>query len=153
MKVKVWMTATAVTFHSDADSDYSESHGWVDAPHFHELMESRNYVSPVAEWDDTDEDDTDEHATVADFIRATVAEYLGSAEDNGDGTHYGNDAHGAMCNGCLTDGRTISYALHFTHKRYDARRGWVEDDVTADYVSPWPHVRGVSTAGHGSRDY
>ena len=142
--VCAYLTATAVTWSEEDAGDYpDEEHGWVDADwSMRVLHESRNDVKPYAELylhgdGSLNHDrstigrcvtDEDEILTVADFIRATVADALGSAEDNGDGTWYGSDSIVTD----YSDPRDYTYALHFHVKHNDGRRGWVEDDVTLD---------------------
>jgi hypothetical protein len=129
MNVKAWKTVTVVTFTGD-EGDHTETHGWVDPWWAHcEPMDSRNDARPVAQWNEGDDDDREDYPTVAEFIRATVADELGSAEDNGDGTWYGTDDH--MCDVTLRDGTSRTFALHFTTKGYDSR-GWYEADVHSD---------------------
>lgn len=136
MRVLAWVTGTRVEFADDGSEDYAEEHGWVDWNwSHHDLHPSRNDVRPVAEWDDRDADDLEDFPTVADFIRGTVETVLGAAEGNGDGSWWSSvDEH--LCSVTLEDGSSWSYSVHFTHKRYDSARGWVEDTVTPDYVSP-----------------
>lgn len=132
MMVRAWMTGTAVTWSDDESGDYTDEHGWIDTTWSrHELFDSRNDVRPVATYDTEDPDAREDYPTLNDWIRATVAEYLGAAEDNGDGTWYAADSH-EVCDFCLTDeaGRSFSFALHFDTKGYDGRRGWHEDPVT-----------------------
>lgn len=141
--VRASLTATAVNFSDYREDDYTEEHGWVDPCWtMRELYESRNDVRPAAElyltegaelnhdrsWIGHSVTDEDEILTVADFIRATVAEILGSADDNGNGTWYSSDEIVTD----YRDPRSYTYALHFHVKHNDSRRGWVEDSITLD---------------------
>jgi hypothetical protein len=128
MIYRAYMTGERHTSESLECGDAAER-GWVD-PNWSmtDLQEARNYVRPAAEYNPLDPEDVEDYPTVAAWIAATVAEHLGAAEDNGDGTWYGVDA---QTHDYTTDD-TYTYSLHFHVKRHTSSRGWVEDDVTAD---------------------
>lgn len=110
IKARAWMTGTRVIWHSDEDGDYTETHGWTDDGfNAGTLVESRNYVSPVGEWDSSDEYDTDEYPTVEAWGQAMLERHLGAWEGE-DGTYYGVDE--VLNRDTLENGGSLTLALH-----------------------------------------
>lgn len=113
-RIFAFVTATKVTPGTDGRTDVedcTEEYGWVD-PHFSSwaLFDSRNDATPVVNCDEDDED-------LADYVREALAEY-GPAEDNGDGTFYGQDEF-------EHNGSFFTYAVHFVRKG-GASENWTE---------------------------
>lgn len=97
-------------FDQEELEDYS---GWVD-PQFNrfELHESRNYVRPIVDCDESDPD-------LADYVREAL-ESFGPLTDEGTGSFYAVDEESD------DNGNVWTYALHFTRKHHGPN-GWTED--------------------------
>lgn len=129
MIINAWMTGTIIEWAEDGSGDYTEENGWVDSGwNIHDVFPSRNDVRPVATWNSFSEYDVECYPTPDAFIRATLRSELGTWEDGGNGCYYGTDEY--MSDQSLRDGKTYTYTLHFTSKRYDSVKGWTEDEVT-----------------------
>lgn len=127
-----FMTATAITF--DEDGEYTENYGWVSGYGDTDLLDSRNYATPIVDcpedWYETYNGvlPEDEAETVADFVREAL-ERFGPYDDNGNGTFYASDPHVDS-----ETGTVYTYALHFTRKELNPHAS----DVFSMYREvPW----------------
>lgn len=119
-----YMTATVVGTDRDDISD-----GWIDPTwSMFVLHDSRNDVRPAATWSRME--DIEDGETVREswdrWIRETVDEHLGMAENSHDGTYYGIGETTAP------DGDTWTYALTFVASHHAMRRSDIEFRVHTD---------------------
>lgn len=120
-----FMTATAIKF--EEDEDYAEEYGWVSGYGDTDILDSRNYATPIVtcpeDWHETYGGalSEDEAETVKDYVYDAL-EALGEYTDRGNGTF---DATKPFVDPAT--GTVYTYALHFLRKELNPRSVNIHD--------------------------
>lgn len=115
-RIFAYVTGDCTTFKNDGSEDYTQEFGYVDPAWSREVLhESRNDVKLLL---NESEDAEDFAEMVRDVFDAAPG---GPFHDNGDGTFYGQSAH------TDSEGRSWTYAVHFTRKFFKSGTGWTEE--------------------------